>query len=64
MYYDQHEEKNAFYYYNKALAIAKKIKDTATIAAVYNNLGNVFADQKDFHKALKYIKKSLFINLS
>ncbi|TAG18204.1 MAG: GHKL domain-containing protein [Cytophagia bacterium] len=48
-------------YYLQALKEAEAIPDTFLIGLCHRNIGNVYAEQNNFAKALQYVRKSLQI---
>ncbi len=56
-------DKEAYKHYIMALDLAKKTKDSAQIAMIYNGIGNVYVNTEEYEKALYYFKKSYEIEL-
>jgi len=52
---------SALYYYNQALSINIKIKDSIGMPYTLNNIAGVYFIKKDFNEGLKYINKSTLI---
>lgn len=60
--YAMQDDANAtFDYYNKALEIAFKTKDSVNIGDAFNNMGNAYLVVEKFSEAEKYLKKALEI---
>ena len=53
-----HQFDKAAEYFNKSLALAQQIHDTALISYNYNNLGQAYYFAKDYTKALSYYQLS------
>ncbi len=49
----------ALYYHRKAEVLAKKLRDTLTLAIVYSNIGTVYRNQQDSVRAMHYLEASL-----
>ncbi|NER14520.1 CHAT domain-containing protein [Leptobacterium flavescens] len=61
--YNQYETLDigkAFGYYNEALEIAKKVKDTSKIRDIYMLIGNLF-NQTEPDRSLEYLEKALVL---
>ncbi|MGG8494853.1 tetratricopeptide repeat-containing sensor histidine kinase [Tenacibaculum sp. TC6] len=59
---DIKEYDKAIFYYNKALLYFNKIdykEKNDQYIAIYNNIGNVYLEKRDFTKALQYYKEEL-----
>lgn len=63
-YYYVGDHSSALMYYEKALNLAKKKKDTKSdeVATYYQNIGIMYARKGDLDKALEYLNKNLNIN--
>ncbi|MDN5285895.1 MAG: hypothetical protein JWR38_2169 [Mucilaginibacter sp.] len=56
-----HDYNRSLDYFNKSLAIAKRIKDKHLIATLGLNLGNVYNRNNSFQQALKYYNQSAIV---
>jgi len=61
-YFNEGEYVKAFVLYTEALQYFERVNDKKYIAIVYNNLGIIFMNLKQTHKAIEYFNKSLNIN--
>jgi len=63
--YRDNDYDKALYYFNKSLAIAKKISDKSLIARLNLNIGTVYYSKNEFNQALNYynISNDMFIVL-
>lgn len=57
----QENDSETFDYYNQALEIAYKTKDSVNIGDAFNNMGNAYLIVEKFSEAEKYLKKALEI---
>lgn len=48
----------------KALSYAEKLKDTASLSSIYNNIGSIYMRLDNYKSSLLYFKKSLDVELS
>lgn len=56
--------KKTISFYNKALYYANLTDDNVTKDWVYNNLGNIYTEERiDFQKGIEYYKKGLFFSI-
>ncbi|RYY37237.1 MAG: tetratricopeptide repeat protein [Sphingobacteriaceae bacterium] len=53
---------SAMVYLTRGLSLAKQLNWQKGIAAFYNNIGNIYNDNSDYAKALKYYNNALKIN--
>ncbi|HMP98514.1 MAG TPA: tetratricopeptide repeat protein, partial [Cyclobacteriaceae bacterium] len=61
-FYSQQEYDKALLYYEKSLAIREQRADKTGMAAVLNNIGNIYMDTNVFDKALETLFKAASIN--
>ena len=46
-------------YYEKALTIAKQVNDYYSQSVAFNNIGEIYRENKNFDKSMEYYKKAL-----
>lgn len=58
------DDKNALFFYYKALSYAEKANSDSMKTTVYINLGNIYttAEKKDFKKGIAFMKKALVLS--
>ena len=61
-YYFVHDLKSAIDYYDKALALAKGMKNKKGECTNYGNLGNTYLKAGEYEKAIEYSAKALEIS--
>lgn len=58
-YFLQKNVREAFHYFNKAVALSDRIGEQEELASVYNNLSNAYQAQEEYNKALEYSTKAI-----
>ena len=53
---------SCFYYYNKGFELSAQKKDYLTMMTTCQNIGDFYLEQKNYPKAIEYMKKAISIN--